>query len=68
MADARLEDRKKELEQEFETLWLEQTRIVDQGKILNKRLSEIRVRQDVLRWSFAENKLQIEMAKEKKKK
>ena len=51
---ATLESRKAELEKEFKLLDQEQEQLIEQGKVINKRLSEIRARQLQLQGSFAE--------------
>ena len=51
---AKLEERKAELEKEFSVLNEEREKLVEQGKILNKRLSEIQAGQLRLQGQFAE--------------
>jgi hypothetical protein len=50
----KLEDRKVELEKEFNALEDERKKLVEDGKKLNQRLSEIRAKQLQLQGSFAE--------------
>jgi len=55
MADkARLEDRKKVLEGEFEKLKLEYAQLNEQAKTLQQKMGEIRTRQVQLQGSYAE--------------
>ena len=50
----KLEQRKAELEKEFNTLDKEEEKLVDEGRELNKRLSEIRAKKLHLQGSFQE--------------
>jgi hypothetical protein len=64
----KLEERKIELEKEFKTLAIENEKLIENGKTLNKRMSEIRARQLELRGAFAEvSKLLGEKTGETKK-
>lgn len=63
---AKLKERKAILEKEFSMLNNEQEQLVWQGKVLNKRLSEIRARQLQLQWSFTEVKELSKISKEEK--
>lgn len=50
----KLKERKESLTKEFNLLTNEQEKLVEQGKVMNKRLSEIRALQLQLQWSFKE--------------
>jgi phage shock protein A len=62
---ARLEERKKALNEEFDKLKVELAQLNEQGKTLNQRMSEIRTRQIQLQGSYAE--VELLLADEKKK-
>lgn len=54
MIDVDLKARKKVLEDEFNQLNNEKDKLVEQGKVMNRRLSEIQARQLELRGSYQE--------------
>jgi len=62
----KLEQRKAELEKEFQALTEEQTKLLEDGKVLNKRLNEVRAKQLNLQGAFAE--VQKLLGEEPKKK
>ena len=63
----KLEQRKAELEKEFQALTDEQTKLIEEGKVLNKKLSDIRASQLRLQGNFQEvQRLIDEKSKEKK--
>ena len=50
----KMQERQKLLTDEFDTLTKEATALVDQWKIINKRLSEIAARKWHIQWAYSE--------------